>query len=81
VERTQLSDLMGERKLCGMKAAFDEIMAMATASSTNPTHCRRPAQYRDQREAGSFDQVPSHQLRLAGDLEIEGTHIKPAAGK
>ena len=27
MERTQLFDLMGELKLFGMKAAFDEIMA------------------------------------------------------
>jgi hypothetical protein len=27
MERTQLFDLMGELKLYGMKAAFDEIMA------------------------------------------------------
>ena len=29
MERTQLFDLMGELKLDGMKAAFDEIMATA----------------------------------------------------
>ena len=29
MERTQLFDLMGELKLYGMKAAFDEIMATA----------------------------------------------------
>ena len=29
MERTQLFDLMGELKLHGMKAAFDEIMATA----------------------------------------------------
>ena len=32
MERTQLFDLMGELKLYGMKAAFDEIMT--TASQT-----------------------------------------------
>ena len=29
MERSQLFDLMGELKLYGMKAAFDEIMATA----------------------------------------------------
>jgi len=29
MERTQLVDLMGELKLYGMKAAYDEIMATA----------------------------------------------------
>jgi hypothetical protein len=29
MERTQIFDLMGELKLYGMKAAFDEIMATA----------------------------------------------------
>ena len=32
MERTQLFDLMGELKLYGMKAAFDEIMATEAAS-------------------------------------------------
>jgi DNA replication protein DnaC len=45
-----------------------------------PAHCRRPAQRRDQREAGPFDQVPAHhrQTALAKDLEdfqFEGTPI------
>jgi hypothetical protein len=29
MERTQIFDMMGELKLFGMKAAFDEIMAIA----------------------------------------------------
>ena len=39
MERSQLFDLMGELKLYGMKAAFDEIMA--TAVKRRPT--RKPA--------------------------------------
>jgi hypothetical protein len=35
MERTQIFDLMGELKLYGMKAAFDEIMATASSASTN----------------------------------------------
>lgn len=34
MERTQLFDLMGELKLYGMKAAYDEIMATAVALRT-----------------------------------------------
>ena len=55
MERTQLFDLMGELKLYGMKAAFDAIMATAIKRQTNPSAFRRPAQRRDQREAGPLD--------------------------
>ena len=40
MERTQLFDLMGELKLYGMKAAFDEIMATA-GSRLKSGHIRR----------------------------------------
>ena len=36
MERTQLFDLMGELKLYGMKAAFDEIMATAIKRQHEP---------------------------------------------
>jgi hypothetical protein len=36
MERTQLFDLMGELKLYGMKAAFDEIMATAFKRQHEP---------------------------------------------
>ena len=36
MERTQLFDLMGELKLYGMKAAFDEIMATAIKRRHEP---------------------------------------------
>ena len=36
MERTQLFDLMGELKLFGMKAAFDEIMATAVNRQHEP---------------------------------------------
>ena len=36
MERTQLLDLMGELKLYGMKAAFDEIMATAVKRQHEP---------------------------------------------
>ena len=37
MERSQLFDLMGELKLYGMKAAFDEVMA--TAVPYHMHHC------------------------------------------
>ena len=40
MERTQLFDLMGELKLYGMKAAFDEIMATAIKRQHDPAHRR-----------------------------------------
>ena len=44
MERTQLFDLMGELKLYGMKAAFDEIMATAVKRQHEPpAHRWRPA--------------------------------------
>src|SRR5215204_3209044 len=36
MERTQLFDLMGELKLYGMKAAFDEVMATAVKRQHEP---------------------------------------------
>jgi hypothetical protein len=36
MERAQLFDLMGELKLYGMKAAFDEIMATAVKRQHEP---------------------------------------------
>ena len=36
MERTQLFELMGELKLYGMKAAFDEIMATAVKRQHEP---------------------------------------------
>jgi len=39
MERTQLFDLMGELKLFGMKAAFDEIMATAVKRPEGYASC------------------------------------------
>ncbi len=54
MERTQLFDLMGELKLYGMKAAFDEIMATAVKRQHEPASRslplrRRPKESRDNR--------------------------------
>jgi hypothetical protein len=45
MERSQLFDLMGELKLYGMKAAFDEIMATAVKrrpEASSAWHSRSP---------------------------------------
>lgn len=38
MERTQIFDLMGELKLYGMRAAFDEIMVTAVKRQHEPQH-------------------------------------------
>ena len=44
MERTEVLDMMGELKLFGMKAAFDEIMATAVKRQYEPqSHHRRSA--------------------------------------
>ena len=43
MERSQLFDLMGELKLYGMKAAFDEIMATAVKCQQRSENGRKPA--------------------------------------
>jgi len=65
MERTQLFDLMGELKLYGMKAAFDEIMATLSNASTNLSALSAICSRRDQREAGTLDQVPAHHRQTA----------------
>ena len=75
MERTQLFDLMGELKLYGMKAAFDEIMATAVKRQHEPQRWRT-ADRRGQREAGY--QLTIAKLPLAKDLddfEFTGTPI------
>ena len=44
MERSQLFDLMGELKLFGMKAAFDEIMATAVKRQHEPQRIVPPRQ-------------------------------------
>src|SRR6202007_566125 len=75
MKRSQLFDLMGELKLYGMKAAFDEIMATAVKRQHEPQRWRT-ADRRGQREAGY--QLTIAKLPLAKDLddfEFTGTPI------
>ena len=66
MERTQLFDLMGELKLYGMKAAFDEIMATAVKRQHEPSAlsaiCSAPRSTRS-RPARSNTSSPSPSCR------------------
>ena len=54
MERTQLFDLMGELKLFGMKAAFDEMMATAVKRQHEPRWiCSTPRSARNRRARSS----------------------------
>ena len=66
MERTQLFDLMGELKLYGMKAAFDEIMATAVKRQHEPQRIVGDLLNAEiKREAGPLDQVPAHHRQAA----------------
>jgi hypothetical protein len=54
MERSQLFDLMGELKLYGMKAAFDEIMATAVKRQHEPQRIIGDLLTADEREAGAL---------------------------
>ena len=48
MERTDILDLMGELKLYGMRAAYDEVMATGDqAPARTAAHRRRSAEGRD----------------------------------
>ena len=80
MERTQLFDLMGELKLYGMKAAFDEIMATAIKRQHEPQRI-----IRDLLTAEISEKVRSikYQLSIAklplakdlDDFQFKGTPI------
>jgi DNA replication protein DnaC len=81
MERSQLFDLMGELKLYGMKAAFDEIMATAVKRQHEPQRIvgdLLKAEI-DEKQARSIKyQLTSAKLPLAKDLddfEFEGSPI------
>ena len=66
MERTDLFELMGELKLYGMRLAYDEVMTTGIkASARAAANCRRIAQGRDRREAGTFDQISAHHRQAA----------------
>ena len=66
MERTEVLDMMGELKLYGMKAAYDETLATALEAQARAAALRRrsPAR-RDLGEAGAVDQVSDHRLQAA----------------
>ena len=81
MERTQLFDLMGELKLCGMKAAFDEIMATAVKRQHEPQRIVGDllnAEINEKQARSIKYQLTIAKLPLAKDLNdfhFEGTPI------
>ena len=81
MERTQLFDLMGELKLFGMKAAFDEIMATAVKRQHEPQRIVGDllnAEISEKQARSIKYQLTIAKLPLAKDLDdfqFEGTPI------
>jgi DNA replication protein DnaC len=81
MERTQLFDLMGELKLYGMKAAFDEIMATAVKRQHEPQRIVGDllnAEISEKQARSIKYQLSIAKLPLAKDLDdfqFEGTPI------
>src|SRR5262245_34341347 len=81
MERTQLFDLMGELKLYGMKAAFDEIMATAVKRQHEPQRIvggLLNAEINEKQARSIKYQLTIAKLPLAKDLadfQFEGTPI------
>jgi len=81
MERTQLFDLMGELKLFGMKAAFDEIMATAVKRQHEPQRVVGDlvtAEISEKQARSIRYQLAIAKLTLAKDIvafEFEGTPI------
>jgi DNA replication protein DnaC len=81
MERTQLFDLMGELKLYGMKAAFDEIMATAIKRQHEPQRVVGDllnAEINEKQARSIKYQLTIAKLPLAKDLDdfqFEGTPI------
>jgi hypothetical protein len=66
MERTQIFDLMGELKLYGMKAAFDEIMATAVKRQHEPQRIVGDLLNAEIKgEASQVDQIPAHHCQAA----------------
>ena len=81
MERTQVLDLMGELKLFGMKAAFDEILATAVKRQHEPQRIvgdLLKAEIREKQARSIKYQLTIAKLPLAKDLDdfqFEGTPI------
>src|ERR1700724_3571875 len=72
MERSQLFDLMGELKLYGMKAAFDEIMATAIKRQHEPQRIVSAllnAEISEKQARSIKYQLTSAKLRRARDLD------------
>ena len=66
MERTQIFDLMGELKLYGMKAAFDEIMATVVKRLHEPQRIVGDLLSAEINEKqGPLDQIPAHHRQAA----------------
>src|SRR6202051_2663333 len=84
MERSQLFDLMGELKLYGMKAAFDEIMATAVKRQHEPQRIVGDllnAEISEKQARSIKYQLTIAKLPLAKDLDdfqFEGTPINEA---
>src|SRR5436189_4766323 len=84
MERTQLFDLMGELKLYGMKAAFDEIMATAIKRQHEPQRILGDllrAEISEKQARSIKNQLTIAKLPLAKDLDdfhFAGTPINEA---
>ena len=68
MERTEVLELMGELKLYGMRAAYDEVMSTGIKRQHEPPRIVGDLlKRRDRREAGALDQVPAdHRQAAAG---------------
>ena len=83
MERTQLFDLMGELKLYGMKAAFDEIMTTAVKCQHEPQRIVGDlliAEISEKQARSIKYQLTIAKLPLAkglDDFQFEGTPINP----
>ena len=81
MERSQIFDLMGELGLCGMKAAFDEIMATAVKRQHEPEHIIGDllrAEISEKQARSIKYQLTIAKLPLAKDLDgfvFDGTPI------
>src|ERR1700726_5255902 len=84
MERTQLFDLMGQLKLYGMKAAFDEVMATAVKRQHEPQRVvgdLLKAEISEKQARLIRYQLTIAKLPLAKDLadfQFEGTPINQA---
>src|SRR5215203_5190044 len=84
MERTQLFDLMGELKLYGMKAAFDEIMTTAVKRQHEPQRIvgdLLSAEIAEKQARSIKYQLTIAKLPLAKDLDefdFTGTPINEA---